>query len=685
MSSFENEGPVRVSFEGDIAQVRIDNPPVNASSQAVRAGLLKAVEVVNARGGVHAAVLSCAGRTFMAGGDISEFDGPAPEPHLPDVLAAVEASRVPFVAVLHGTVLGGGFELAMCCAYRVAVSGTRFGLPEVRLGLIPGAGGTQRLPRLIGAEQAVQLCALGKQLSAEELLDLGGLDLVVTKGALDEAVSQFVANLPERPQALSQRDLPQFPQQSYEKLEGLVRKQAKGAAAPLHNLEAVKWASEMPFSEGQPRERALHLALRDSAESRGLRHLFFAERAAAKPRILKGVSAPHIQKVAVVGGGLMGCGIAMALLAAGCDVIMVERDDAAAHSAKERLKGLLDGALSRGKMSIEAVESALQRFLATADYAQCADVDLAIEAVFEDLDVKRDVFRALDNVVRKDAILATNTSYLDPILIFEGVTWPERCIGLHFFSPAHIMKLLEIVRLPTTSDAVLAAGFALGKRLGKVSVACGICDGFIGNRMLAAYRRQADYLLADGCLPEQIDAAMRGFGLPMGPYELQDLTGLQIAWANRQRQAETRSPNERYIPFGDLLCAREHFGQRSSRGWYQYREGERAPLADPEVENMILDWGRRNSVVRHTFTTEDIVARIMAVLINEGFLIIEEGIASSAEDVDLVQVHGYGFPRWRGGPMAYAREIGLEDVSRHMEAVAAQSPNSWRIAKALAL
>ncbi len=672
---------VSVELRGDIALVEINNPPVNATGVAVRLGLLEAVakaEAANAK----AAIVYCAGRTFVAGGDISEFGKPPQEPHLPDVYQNIEDSSVPWVAATHGTTLGGGFELAMACDFRLAQTGTRFGLPEVNLGLVPGAGGSQRLPRLIGVEAAVELATTGQLIDAQQLFDLGGLDLVF-EGDPVEAALEFVADLPTPLSGLSKRSPAPVADDFFASKRAEITKRAKGQTSPLDNLRAIEWAATLPFSQGQPKERALHLELRDSAQSKALRHAFFSERAVSKPKAMEGGAPLDITKIAVVGGGLMGAGIAFACLNAGYDVALIERDQDAANAGRERVEGLIAGGIKRGKISQDKAEKLKSSLIAADDYAACADADLAIEAVFEDLGVKQQVFQSLASHMREDAILATNTSYIDPTQIFEGITNPSRFIGLHFFSPAHIMKLLEIVQLPSTSKDVLATGFDLGKQLRKVGVLSGICDGFIGNRILSAYRRQADYLLMDGCTPKQIDDAMRGFGMPMGPYELQDLTGLQISWANRKRQAPTRAPNERYVRIGDLLCEAERFGQRSAKGWYKYVEGDRKPHEDAFVTDLIAQEAKDATIERQLFTDQEIVDRLMAVMINEGALIVEEGIAERDLDVDLVKIHGYGFPRWRGGPMHYASEIGIDRVKAAMTDVAKQSPNSWRLAERL--
>jgi 3-hydroxyacyl-CoA dehydrogenase len=643
--------PVSVDIEGNIAWITIDYPPVNATATAVRMGLEHALLQL---GNAKVAFLQCAGRTFVAGGDMSEFDSPPELPHLPDVVQAIEDSPIPIVALMHGTVLGGGFEIAMGCAWRIAKTGTKFGLPEVNVGLVPGAGGSQRLPRLIGMENAVDVACSGKILAAEELLKLGGLDLVV-QDDLKAAALAFAADIPERPLAVSMRKVPEYDGTLIESKRRAIAARAKGQQSPIHNLDALQWAA-LPFSEGQPLERALHMKLRHTPESRALRYAFFAERVVGKPAAIAGTTPRAINKVTVVGGGLMGAGIATAMLNANLSVTIIERNAEAAEAAYDRVKGLLEGALKRGKITADTMNARLAAFQTTDKYAAAEATDLAIEAVFEDVAVKSEVFTKLAGVVSDTAILATNTSYLDPRDIFDGIPNPERCLGLHFFSPAHIMKLLEIVRTPDTSPDVLASCFALGKRMRKVSVLSGICDGFIGNRMLSAYRREADYLLADGALPFEVDAAMRAYGMPMGPYELQDLTGLQIAWANRKRQV--RDESQRYIGIADQLCELGRLGQRAGMGWYAYKEGNRTPIRDESLEKLIVEYSAANGITRQRFTAEQISERLLAVLASEGASIVAEGIAERNADVDTVQINGYGFPRWRGGPMHYAETLG---------------------------
>ena len=659
---------VTVERRGDLAWVRVNNPPVNATSTAVRRGLLDAVARVQ---GARLALLICEGTTFVAGGDMSEFDAPPQEPHLPDVVTAIEASETPFVAVLHGNVLGGGLEIAMGCAWRIAAPGTRLGLPEVNVGLVPGAGGTQRAPRLFGWDAAVDMACSGKSIAAEEALRLGAIDAIESD---PEAAAQALAA--PRPQPVSQRVVTAPDATWIENQRAAITKAARGRKAPLHNLDALLWAAE-PFAEGQPKERALHLDLRASDESRALRHAFFAERAVAKPADIKGGTPRDIRTIAVVGGGLMGAGIAGACLSAGLTVTIIERNEDAAIAAQDRVAGLVAGALKRGKIDQAKHDAQLAAFSARVGYDAAATADLAIEAVFEDVAVKQAVFAELAAVMAPDAILATNTSYLDPREIFAGIDTPARCLGLHFFSPAHIMKLLEVVKLPETSQDTLATAFALAKRLRKVAVLSGICDGFIGNRMLAAYRRAAEYMLADGALPGQIDAAMRAFGMAMGPFEAQDMGGLQIAEANRRRQDATRPATERYVTIADQLCAAGRLGMRTGKGWYSYAEGSRTPIEDPDVTEIITRYAQDNGITRRTYTQDEIQAQLLAVLANEGARIVEEGIAESDAAVDVVKLHGYGFPRWRGGPMCAAETAGRDAITQALDALDQQSPGAW--------
>ena len=661
-------GVVDVTIENGLAWVTINNPPVNATSTAVRQGLLDAVHAVQ---GARLAILRCEGRTFIAGGDMSEFDAPPQEPHLPDVVNAIENSGTPFVAVMHGTVLGGGLEVAMGCAFRIAAPGTKFGLPEVNVGLVPGAGGTQRAPRLFGWDAAIDMACTGKMIPAKVALALGAVDLIAddVEAALDD--------LPKTtPAPVSLRDVAPLDPDWIAEKRAKLKLRARGQAAPLHNIDALQWATR-PFSDMQLKERAVHRELRTSDESRALRHAFFAERAVSQPKSIVGVSAKDISTIAIVGGGLMGAGIAAACLTAGYHVALIEQNTDGANAATSRVHGLIAGALKRGKIDQAKHDAQVAAFKAGVGYDVAKGADLAIEAVFEDVSVKQAAFAGLAQVMAPDAILATNTSYLDPRDIFKGIDNPSRCVGLHFFSPAHIMRLLEVVTLPDTSPQTLATAFSLAKKLRKVAALSGICDGFIGNRMLAAYRRAAEYMLADGALPKQIDDAMRAFGMAMGPFEAQDMGGLQIAEANRRRQDATRPPSERYVAISDQLCAAGRTGQRVGKGWYAYEDGNRTPQVDADVTDVITRYSDEQDITRSPYTVADIQTRLLAILANEGARIVEEGIAENDAAVDMGKLHGYGFPRWRGGPMFAAGAAGAATMRAALDALDAQSPGSW--------
>jgi len=672
---------IRVEESNKFAWVTINNPPVNATSAALREGLMDAVGMVTASD-AKVAILRCDGPTFVAGGDMTEFDSPPIEPHLPEVVAAIESCPVPWVAAIHGSALGGGLEIALGCAWRYATKSAKFGLPEVKVGLVPGAAGSQRLPRLVGAELAMAMATSGWPVSAETFLDAGGLDGLLIDTS-DETLLKVAQSLPEPPQPISMRTARRPNDDWWQAQRKAIADRSKGQKSQMHNFDLVKLATEVSFEDGQRQERARHLELRQSSESRALRHVFFSERSAAKPRAIAGQAKREVNSVAVVGGGLMGAGIATAFLNSGLPVVLIERDDESANAGRSRVSENLQSAVKRRRVTQAVADGQLERLTATADYGLACSADLAIEAVFEDLDVKRAVFASLAEALPADAILATNTSYLNPNQIFEGIPGQERCLGLHFFSPAHIMKLLEVIVADETAPDVLATGFALAKRLRKTAVLSGVCTGFIGNRMLAAYRRQADYMLADGASPQEVDLAMTNFGMPLGPYELQDLTGLQIAWANRKRDAATREDGERYVTIADRLCEAGRFGKRSGVGWYAYADGSKKPRPDTFVSDVILDYASEHSIVRKTFSSQEIQNRILAVLINEGALIHEEGIAEKHGDIDTVQIAGYGFPRWLGGPMHFGKEIGLAKVASWMRNVASQSPHSWKISKLL--
>lgn len=664
--------PVHVEIDGEIAWVTINNPPVNATSTSVRAGLLDAVGQVQK---CKLAVLRCTGKTFVAGGDMAEFDAPPMLPHLPDVVNAIEKSTTPFVAILHGNVLGGGLEIAAGCAFRVAYPDTRFGLPEVNVGLIPGAGGTQRMPRLVGWDMAIEMACLGQIYSAEAMLAAGGIDVISDEP--EHVIAQFIGKSVDR---VSYRTIAPLPDVSIRAWEAKIAKKAKTQQSPLHNFEALKWAI-LPFADGQAKEREQHLRLREAPESKALRHIFFAERAVSKPSAIASATPKAISKVAIVGGGLMGSGIAAACLLGGLTVAVIEREPEAAEKARKTVIGILEGSVKQGKITLDRQAELLARLDVNDNYTAAKDADLAIEAVFENLEAKRAVFASLTNVMGPDAVLATNTSYLSPDEIFEGIQNQSRCVGIHFFSPAHIMKLVEVVRAGQTSPDVLASAFAFARGLRKTPVLSEICDGFIGNRILSAYRRAAEYLLADGALPDQVDRAMQAFGMAMGPFAAQDMAGLQIAEANRRRQDSTRNPVERYVSISDRLCAAKRYGQKTGAGWFSYEHGSKTPQIDDFVTQTIHDYSNTAGIVRRDFTDTEIQQQLLAAMANEGALIVEEGIAENDAAIDIVKTSGYGFPRWQGGPMFWASHTGHDLIGPALEMLEQASPGSWVVAK----
>ena len=653
---------VAVENHGGIAVVRVDNPPVNALSHALRSGLIEAAEKIDADDSIRAAVLICAGRTFIAGADIREFNAAPKEPHLPDTINRIEASSKPWVAAIHGTALGGGLEVALGCHYRVAVSTARAGLPEVNLGLIPGAGGTIRLPRAANPEFALEMITSGKPAGAGAAHDAGLIDAIVPEGQdLETFALSFAADASAKPlpEPLSTRQPATAPTAGWwEQAIGNIEKKAKGQLSPVTAARIVRNGFEKPFAEALADERSAFLELKDGDQSKAMRHAFFAEREMGKVPFVEGAQTRDIHRVAVIGGGTMGAGIAAAALLNGCAVDMIEREEGPAEAGYHRVMGILDSSLKRGLISADKREALENAFTATAGYAKTADADLVIEAVFEDMDVKKAVFAQLGEVTRPECILATNTSYLDINEIAKSVGNPARVVGLHFFSPAHIMKLVEVIRTGSVSPETYGTAFAFAKRLKKNPVYSGVCDGFIGNRILYEYRKVCDFMLEDGCLPQQIDAAMREFGMAMGPFAMGDMAGLDIGWAARKRRAATRDPNERYSRIADRICELGRFGQKTGAGWYDYSGEARGGTPDPLIEKIILEESEKNGIVRREFTSREIQDTVVSTMAAEGQKILEEGIALRASDIDMVLILGYGFPRWRGGPMFMTSNAG---------------------------
>lgn len=662
----------------------IDHAPVNALSVDVRRGLVEAIDAAEADAAVAALLIVGAGRNFIAGADIREFGKPPLPPLLPSVCNRIEACAKPVVAAIHGAALGGGLEVALAAHYRLAVRGAKLGLPEVQLGLLPGAGGTQRAPRLIGAAAALDLMLSGRHARAEEALSLGIVDRL---GATDDVLGEGLAYAREllaakagpRPtRAATGLADGEASRAAVEAARKETASRARGLFSPMKIVDAVQAALTLPFDEGLALERRLFVECLESPQRAGLIHAFFAEREVAKAPETKAATPRPIASVGVVGGGTMGAGIAVAVLDAGLPVTMVERDDEALARGRGHIERVYDGLVAKGRITADAKNAALARFKGSTSYDALADVDLAIEAVFEEMSVKKAVFTELDRVCKPGAMLATNTSYLDIDEIAGATSRPGDVIGLHFFSPANVMKLLEIVVPARVSADVVATSFELAKQLRKVPVRAGVCDGFIGNRLLAVYRTAADYLMEDGASPYQIDRAMREFGYPMGPYQVVDLAGGDIGWAARKRRASTRDPRMRYVEVADRLCERGWFGQKTGRGFYLYEQGSRSGKPDPEVEAIVEAERERAGIAPRSFTDEEIVRRLMCAVINEAANVVREGIALRPLDVDIALIYGYGFPRYRGGPMKYADMLGLPTVLAELERLSQEDAFFWQ-------
>lgn len=646
--TIEFSATVSATIRNGVLVVTIDNPPVNATSVDVRSGLEKALAYSETTGEITGVTITGAGKTFIGGADIKEFGKSAMEPTLPDVIEKIEGLSKPIVAALNGAALGGGLEVALACHYRIASPAAQVGLPEVKLGIVPGAGGTQRLPRLIGIPAALDLITSGRSVKAEEALKLGIIDEVVA-GDLVEAATSAALALAEKPlRRTGELNIAAIDPAEIEKASAKILAKARGQKAPVEAVRLVT-ASNRPLVEGLADERATFLALRDSREAAALRHVFFAERESSKVEGLEGVKPRPVETIGICGLGLMGSGIAVAALGAGYSVIGLDQTSEAAEKGRERIIGLLERNVASGRLDQARFEAQKARLSATAEDVDLAPCDLVVEAVFDDFAVKTDLFRRLDKVIRPDAVLATNTSYLNPDEIAAATAHPERVLGLHFFSPAHVMRLLEVVRCAKTAPDVLATGLAVAKKLRKLPVVTGVTEGFIGNRIFSAYRREAEFLLEDGALPHEVDAALEDYGFPMGLFAVYDMAGLEIAWARRKRQAATRDPSMRYVEIADTLCEAGRLGQKTGRGWYDYPNGKRT--VDPEVTAIIEAARAKKGITPRTFSKNDILERLLGAMSLEGEALLAEGIAARSSDIDLVMINGYGFPAHKGGPM----------------------------------
>ena len=667
---------IATDIRGTAGVILMDRAPVNAINHDIRRGILDALEELAGNTSLDRIVLAGAGKIFAAGADAGEFNHPPTEPNLPQVVAAIEASPLPVVAAIRGACLGGGLELALACRWRIADQTAQLGLPEVILGVVPGAGGTQRLPRLVGMETALSMIPQGRSLKAAAAADAGLVDALDDDPVTAACVADLAAALVRPP--VSTMPPPVAAPEAVAAARKTAAKKMRGQRAPAEAIALVELTATTDFEAGLAQERACFLELRTSTECAALRHVFFAERAARPPASVRAADPQPLDRTVVVGGGTMGAGIAYALMQAGSAVTLVERDDEVATAARGRVSGLLDAAVSRGLTSADKAAAQLASMRFQAGYDGLQDAGLAIEAAFEDMAVKKAVLNALDSAM-PDAVLATNTSYLDIDDMAGWLADPSRLVGLHFFSPAHIMKLLEIVRGKVSSDAALATGFALAKRLGKLPVMVGVCDGFVGNRMLQRVREAAEHLLLDGAEFTQIDRVMTNFGYAMGLYMTQDLSGLDIAWANRKRQADTRDPDRRYSRVQDDMCAAGRFGRKSGAGWYIYEDGAK-PVPNPAVAALVEAEADRHGIIRQPMDDDAVLNTLLLALINEAAGLLGEGIAGRAADVDLVLVHGYGFPRFRGGPLFHADQIGIAAIHEQLKELEARDPVVWKVA-----
>ena len=683
-------------LHGDVALITLNNPPVNGLGYATRVAAMEALAQALADAAVQAIVITGSGKAFCGGADIREFGTPMAfqEPNLHTLIAALEQSTKPVVAAIHSTVMGGGLELALACHYRMAAPATQVAMPEVKLGLLPGAGGTQRLPRVVGVEAALNMIVSGQAVASERLAAIPGQSLFQRMSAsadslLDEAVEFARSVVAVRPLPLV-RVLPcSHPQGDayFQFVRNMLGPSSRNLPAPLQCVDAVQAATRQAFDTGLATERTIFERLMATPQSRALRHLFMAERAASKiPDVPPGTALRPVASVAIIGAGTMGSGIAMNFLNAGIPVQLLELQPEALERGVATMRRNYAAQVSKGKLKPETLEQRMALLRTTLRYEELAQADLVIEAVFEDMGVKAAVFQALDRVMKPGAILASNTSTLDLNRIAACTQRPQDVVGLHFFSPANVMKLLEVVRGDKTAPDVLATVMALAKKIRKTAVVSGVCDGFIGNRMVEQYLRQAGFLLDEGCSPQQVDKAMEAFGMAMGPFRMSDLAGNDIGWAIRKRRA-IENPGMRYSPTADAVCELGRFGQKSGAGWYDYVAGKRDALPSADVAAAIAACRSAQGITPRTIGAPEIVQRLVFALVNEAAHILEEGIALRAGDIDIVYLYGYGFPAFRGGPMRYADELGLFTVAQTMRRFAANphaDPGFWQAAPLLA-
>jgi 3-hydroxyacyl-CoA dehydrogenase len=672
----------RFEKRGDVGIIWINNPPVNAISVGVRAAIIDGVAQLARDPEVKIGVLACEGRTFMAGADITEFGKPPLSPSLHQAIDAVENSVKPVVAAIHGTAFGGGLEVALACHYRVAVAGAKIGLPEVKLGLLPGAGGTQRLPRLIGVEAALGIIVSGDPVAATLAAKSGVIDKIIDgdllEGALLYARELAARDAPPRKVRDLKVDAAKTPAGFFEEARKRIAKERKNLFAPQRIVDALEAAATLPFEKGMARERELFLQCAQNSQSKAMQHVFFAERKAASvPNLDKNVAKREVKSVALIGAGTMGGGIAMNFLNAGIPVTLLEMGQEALDRGVGVMRKNYEATASKGKLTMAQVEQRMGLLRPTLSYGDLGDADLIIEAVFETMAIKKEVFGKLDQAAKKGAILASNTSYLSIDEIAAATSRPSDVVGMHFFSPANVMRLLEIVRGANTAQDVLVTVVDIAKRINKVGVVCGNRDGFIGNRMLGGYAYQASLMVLEGALPEQVDAALRDFGMPMGVLQMSDLAGLDVGYKSR-KDRDPSTFDGRVTRSADLLVEMGRKGQKTQSGYYDYAPGDRTPRPSPLVTEIIERVSKEYGITRRTFTDEEIVERCFLALMNVGCDVLSEGVASRASDIDIVYLYGYGFPAYRGGPMFWAENaVGLKTALEKLQKYSAATGGKW--------
>ena len=683
---------VKLSKDGTIGILTIDSPPVNALGQAVRKGLMDGLANLAADMAVEAVVIQCAGRTFVAGADINELGKPFGDPDFHTLFVALENLKCPVIAAIHGTTLGGGLELALACDYRVGASTGRCGFPEIFLGIIPGGEGTQRLPRLVGVEAALRLITSGRPISASEALKIGLVDGLVetaSDGDLLRGVLSFARQLladgkGKRRTSEINDHAENISPSLFSTARETVAKQSRGLQSPLRAVDAVEAAVTLPFDRGIAREAEIFSECVTTDQSLALRYLFFAERQCGKiPDVPEETPMMEIRSAVILGAGTMGTGIAINFAQAGIPVCIYDTSAEALERSLASIKKNYDSLVKKGRLTSDEVATRMELVTPVQDWDAVARADIVVEAIFEDMALKREVFTKLSSAAHPDAILATNTSMLDIGEIAAQTNRPEKVIGLHFFSPAQIMKLVEVVRSESTGKETIATALALVKRMKKVGVPVKVCDGFVGNRMVFPYVREACFLLEEGALPQQVDGALQKFGFAMGPHAMCDLAGQDVFWLIRQRQAANRPPEARYSTIQDKICEQNRFGQKTGAGMYTYEKGSRTATPDPEIEAMILAESKALGIRRREISDEEILQRCVYALVNEGAKILEEGVATRASDIDVVYLYGYGFPGFRGGPMYYADTVGLDRIYDRICQFAQEEPELWQPAPLL--